>query len=222
MIEMDRPENLTIADWGIPLLFETDVSRELKQFVLRDFDVLFANARDYELYDLNQIKRSEISNVEINGAVLRVEKRLYFLSSRLPDLLHENLGDVVIQDGTEKLLIPAVVLDAYKNALNLTKEYAFEFDALNKFVRMVTDATEYSPFTLHPKDVFYMPESPVLDRLEKEPHLVIEAQKFYSKTTQVRMPSVLEFKKVPLEQQKDGIYLSATGYSLEGEPAVPL
>ena len=216
-----RPELLIVSDLEIPLLFEADVSSELKQFILKDFEVLFEHAQDYDLYDASQITKNELSVVEVNGSSLLVEKRLFLRSSRPPEILHKYLGDVVNQDGVDKLLVPNLVLDAYEEAFALTQKFPMKFEALGDFVRMITNSTEDSPFTLHPKDVFYMPGAPVLARLEQEPELLLEAQKFYSKTTSLRIPSVLSFEEIPEEQQKNGIYLKAKGYSLEGQPAVP-
>lgn len=216
-----RPEIFMASDLEIPLLFENDVSSEVRQFILKDFEMLFEHAQDYELYDLSQLEKSARSLVGVDGLDLLVEKRLFFLSSRPPTLLHKYLGNVVNQNGVDKLLVPNLILEAYKDAFVLTQKFSVEFEALGDFVGMITNSTEEEPFTLHPKDVFYMPNSPVFARLEQEPELLIEAQKFYSKTTRVRMPSVLNFEEIPQEQQKDGIYLKAKGYSLEGQPAVP-
>ena len=209
---------LTVYDLKIPLLFSDNVSSDLKQFILEDFNVLFASSRDYETYDLDH---SNIETVDVNGANLPVTKRMFFLSLRLPRILHEQFGEIVDQNGTEKIYISSEIITAYEEAFLLVEKYAFEFNELEKFVQMITEATEDEPFTIHPKEVFFMPGSPVLDRLEREPSLVKQAQKFYSKTTRVRMPSVLEFSEIMLEDQNDGIYLNAKGYSLEGEPEVP-
>lgn len=219
--EVIQPFVLSVADLEIPLLYEGDVSNDLKKFISNDLGVLFANARDYERYELNEIKPDENLSITIAGETFIMKERLFFLSSRLPDLLHENLGIVVSQNGVEKLLIPDVILDSYKDAFILTKKYSIEFEELGDFVSMMTDSTEDSPFNLHPKDVLYMPGSPVLARLEENPKLIPEAQKFYSKSTRIRMPSVLDFKEVPQEQQNDGIYLKAKGHLLEGEPETP-
>ncbi len=215
------PETLVVSDLEIPLLFEKNVSGELRQFILRDFEVLFKGAQDYELYDLKKVQEGELSVVEVDGFSLQIEKRLFMLSSRPPELLHKHLGDIVVQGGVDKVLVPELILDAYAQAFNLAGKFPREFEALEDFVRMITDSTEDSPFTLHPKDVFYMPGSLALARLEQEPEMVIQAQKFYSQTTRLRMASALSFEEVAQEQQKDGIRLKAFGYALKGQSEVP-
>lgn len=218
---VDRPEVLIIGDLEIPLLFENKISDALKQFILEDFRVLFESSRNYEIYDLAELEQPSGNVINIAGSDFRVIKRLFFLSSRPPDLLHKYLGEIIIQNGVDKLVVPDIILNAYKDAFSLTNKHALEFESLRDFVEMITSSTEEKPFTLHPKDVFYMPDSLVLTRLEQKPELISEAQRFYSKTTRVRMPSVLDFHEIPTERQSDEIYLHAKGYSMEGEPAVP-
>lgn len=163
----DRPEVLVIGDLEIPLLFEKKISEDLKQFILEDFHVLFKNSKNYEICNLEKLQQPSGDVINIAEANFRVMKRLFFLSSRPPDLLHENLGDIVIQNGVDKLVVPEIILDAYKDAFFLTNKHTLEFKSLRDFVEMITRSTEERPFTLHPKDVFYMPDSPVFTRLEK-------------------------------------------------------
>lgn len=215
------PEVVAVGDLEIPLIFPNGVADPLKQFILADFKVIFEFSEDYEVYELNRGVQANERDVNVNGVDYMVKRRLSFRSSRPPSLLHKKLGDLVDQNGVDKLVVPEIVVDEYKEAFELVRIYSDEFKALGDFVKLVTDSSGESPFLLHPKDVFYMPGSPILMRLEEDPRLVGEAQRYYSEATRVRMPSVLEFEEIPQDQQKHGIYLKAKGWALDGEPPTP-
>ena len=48
------PERLKVADIDLPIVFEGEVSEELKQVMLADIHMIYAHMKSYEIYDLHQ------------------------------------------------------------------------------------------------------------------------------------------------------------------------
>jgi len=196
-------------------MFESKLPEELKQLMIDDFNLIIEKTGTYELHDWGQSNQDNIKIFHISGKDITSTKRLYFMNARPPSILHDHLGHIVNVNGTDKLLVPKVISDAYGESLLLKNKYLRQYEELQDYVYMMTKADEETPITLHPKDVFYMPGAHVLKKLEEQPELIPKAQKFYSQTTRLRMPSILEFKEIPIADQKDGIYLQALGYSYD-------
>lgn len=213
-------EQLKVGDLDLPLLFDESVSEELKQFILKDFSLLYSSA-EYKIYNWEKINKRHVRNLQLNNKEYYTSKRVAFTDASVSNILHEKLGDIITDNGIQKIIIPDEIIQAYEKASRFISQNSREYEELADFVYMMTTANEETPITLHPEEIFYMPGAPVFQMLKKQPELVSQAQKNYSETTRLRMPSVLEFTDAPPFFQKKGINLSATGYSLKDDTNIP-
>lgn len=215
------PERIKVGDLDMPLLFGENVSEELKQFILKDINLLYGSLEEYKIYDWKKVNKRHVRNLQINNNEYLTSKRVIYSRAHAPKVLHKNFGDIITDNGIEKILIPNEIVEAYEKAYTFKKKHSREYEELANFVYMITEADEETPIPLHPRDFLYMPGAPILEKIENEPGIVPEAQRFYSKTTRLRMPSVLEFYEAPESLKKYGINIYTKSYALKSDSNIP-
>ncbi|MDG1302043.1 MAG: hypothetical protein P8R37_10700 [Opitutae bacterium] len=188
------PERLQIADLDMSLVFEGQVSEELKQVILADINLVLGHVKGHEFYNLpSQIPYKMPEQTE----AYKANRGLIFNGLRVarPKEYRNNFGHVIEFGGKKNVVVSAELISAYEEAWEARKSKPRKYESLGSFITWLNtapmeDLKANNPYWLFGYDGI---SDAYPERAAKMRESLLPKQR---KDLQVSHPSILEFTYV--------------------------
>lgn len=126
---------VTIGGRVCQLLFENpDISEDMRTTIARDLEQTYADLGKLEIKKIaNEDRPYFFKEYNIVSYVLRDS------NSRIPEVLSDHFGDIIMFGDTCYMTIPNELVNAYKTALDLKNEHTEAFEKVDDFLRLYND-----------------------------------------------------------------------------------
>lgn len=137
--EGNFPERLQVADLDMPLVFEGQVSNDLKQVILADINLVLGHVNGHEFYELpSKVTYKMPEQTEAHKA----NRGLIFNGLRVarPKEYRNNFGRVIEVGGLENVVVSAELISAYEEAWEARKSDPQKYESLGSFIAWLNTA----------------------------------------------------------------------------------
>ena len=213
------PERLQVADIDMPLVFEGQVSEELKQVILADINLVFGQTKSHGFYNVRPERSYEIPG---HDEAFTASRGLIFNGRGygVPGEFYDNFGEVIEFQGEKSVVVPAGLISAYEKAWEARKADPEKYESLESFITWLNtapmeDLKANNPYWLFGYDGISeaSSEEPAEVRARRKEIEEVRATLLTARTggpLRVGHPSILEFTYVDqevLEREKLTEYL---------------
>ncbi|MBC2600754.1 hypothetical protein [Puniceicoccus vermicola] len=194
------PERLQVADLDIPLVFEGQVTEELKQVILADIHMLYNAGVTYEKYDWSG--RPDNPVFDFSGKRYVSSETINLRASQVPNIVHEKLGRMIQVEGIDNIVVSAELISAYQEAWDFRKANPKKYESLVSFIAWVNtapmeDLKAKNPYWLFGYDGI---SDAYPERAEELKESLLPKER---EDLQVSYPSILEFTYIDSEVLKN-------------------
>jgi len=138
--EGNFPERLQVADLDMPLVFEGQVSNDLKQVILADINLVLGHVNGHEFYELpSKVTYKIPGQTEAHKA----NRGLIFNGLRVarPKEYRNNFGRVIEVGGLENVVVSAELISAYEKAWAARKDDPEKYESFESFINWFNTAS---------------------------------------------------------------------------------
>ena len=133
------PERLQVADIDMPVVFEGQVSEELKQVILADINLILGHTKSHGFYNVRPERSYEIPGHD-EAFTTNSWLALEGLRVARPKEYHGKFGPVIEFQGEKSVVVPAGLISAYEKAWEARKADPEKYESLESFITWLNTA----------------------------------------------------------------------------------
>ncbi len=152
--EQVYPERLKVADIDMPIVFEGEVSEELKQVILCDLHIIYAHNLAHYFYDLHEEKVFESMGLEARKVI---SFKGNSIRNTVPKQFRQKFGRVAKSNQGDVIVFPKELITDYKLAWEERNKDPQKYERFESFIDWLNTASmkelkEDDPYWLYGQD----------------------------------------------------------------------